>query len=275
MLARVARLRRLVAGTDESLAWRALGAGYASQAHMTDEVRRLTGLTPVRFLEETPGSPPRRRRGMPVDFAAAERFILANARLLDRHRVAVLLHEAPVAPVLDALRAYRNPDGGFGHALEPDVRSPASEPSSTLHALRVLAEIEALDDAMVAGAAAWLATIAEPDGGVPFLLPTAADHPLAPFLKPSPGSSFLTCALAGALWHAGSHEPWLARATEWCWAELDDPAGLHAYGVKCALEFLDAVPDEQRARAALERLRPQLDPDGSIPVRGAAPRTSG
>jgi AraC-like DNA-binding protein len=52
VLARVARLRRLVAGTDESLASRALGAGYASQAHMTDEVRRLTGLTPVRFLED-------------------------------------------------------------------------------------------------------------------------------------------------------------------------------------------------------------------------------
>lgn len=48
--------------------------------------------------------------------------VLANARLLDRHRLAVLLHGAPVAPVLDALRAYRNPDGGFGHALEPESR---------------------------------------------------------------------------------------------------------------------------------------------------------
>jgi methylphosphotriester-DNA--protein-cysteine methyltransferase len=52
LLARVARLRRLVAAADESLALRALEAGYASQAHMTDEVRRLTGLTPVRFLED-------------------------------------------------------------------------------------------------------------------------------------------------------------------------------------------------------------------------------
>ena len=52
MLARVARLRRLVALADESLASRALEAGYASQAHMTDEVRRLTGTTPVRFLED-------------------------------------------------------------------------------------------------------------------------------------------------------------------------------------------------------------------------------
>jgi AraC-like DNA-binding protein len=52
LLARVARLRRLVAATDESLASRAFEAGYASQAHMSDEVRRLTGLTPVRFLED-------------------------------------------------------------------------------------------------------------------------------------------------------------------------------------------------------------------------------
>ena len=50
--ARVARLRRLVALPDGPLAERALSAGYASQAHMTDEVRRLTGITPVRFLED-------------------------------------------------------------------------------------------------------------------------------------------------------------------------------------------------------------------------------
>jgi AraC-like DNA-binding protein len=52
MLVRVARLRRLMALGTEPLAARALEAGYASQAHMTDEVRHLTGLTPVRFLED-------------------------------------------------------------------------------------------------------------------------------------------------------------------------------------------------------------------------------
>jgi hypothetical protein len=46
------RLRRLVALTDDSLPSRALEAGYASQAHMNDEVRRLTGTTPVRFLKD-------------------------------------------------------------------------------------------------------------------------------------------------------------------------------------------------------------------------------
>ena len=51
-LARVARLRRLMALDGEELAVRAVLAGYASQAHMTEEVRRLTGSTPVRFLKD-------------------------------------------------------------------------------------------------------------------------------------------------------------------------------------------------------------------------------
>jgi hypothetical protein len=180
----------------------------------------------------------------------------------------VLLHGAPTAPVLDALRAYRNPDGGFGHALEPDVRGPESEPASTLGALEVLAEIEALDDPMVADAAAWIATISDPDGGVPFVLPAAAGYPLAPWMVPSSGGSFLTFAITALLWETSWREPWLERATDWCWAKLDEADALGAYGVKFALEFLDHVPDSPRAAASVERLRAQLDSDGSIPVGG-------
>ena len=210
-------------------------------------------------------------RGL-VDVAAAERFVLANARLLDRHRVAFHLRGGPLEPVLDALVAYRNPDDGFGHALEPDIRAPESEPSATLHALAVLAEVGALDHPLVRKAAAWVASIAEPDGGVPFSLPPAARSPHAPFLTlpPSPGGSFFTFALAALLWEAGSNDQWLERATGWAWAKLEEPADLEAYGVKCALDFLDRVPDETRAVDTIERLRIHLVADGSIPVRGGA-----
>jgi hypothetical protein len=205
---------------------------------------------------------------VPVNVSSAERFMFATARLLDRHRLAVLLHGAPVAAVLAALRAYRNPDGGFGHALEPDVRSPESEPTAALHAMEVLSEIGALQDPMVADSAAWVATIADPDGGVPFVLPTAAAHPHAPWMVPSDGGSHLTFAIAAALSRAGSGEPWLTRATAWCWAKLDRPDELSAYTVKFALNFLDAVPDHARATAAVERLRSRIDADGSMPVEG-------
>jgi len=205
---------------------------------------------------------------VPVDVGAAERFVFANARVLERHRLAVLLSGGEVAPVLEALRAYHNPDGGFGHALQPDVRAPESEPASTLSALEVLAEVGALDDPMVEGAGAWIGTIADRDGGMPFVLPSAAAHPHAPWMVPSDGGSFLTFAIAARLWEAGSSEPWLDRATDWCWSKLESSDELSAYWLKFSLDFLDHVPDQARASATIERLRSQLGRDGSIPVPG-------
>lgn len=58
VLARVLRLRRLTRTPGTTLVERALEAGYASQAHMSDEVQALTGLSAsrylVRFVEEPP-----------------------------------------------------------------------------------------------------------------------------------------------------------------------------------------------------------------------------
>ena len=51
------------------------------------------------------------------DFKAAAAFIAANARVLDRRRFQRLFEDGPVEPVRDAVAAYRNDDGGFGHAL--------------------------------------------------------------------------------------------------------------------------------------------------------------
>jgi AraC-like DNA-binding protein len=53
-LARVLRFRRLqaLAASEPALVDLALDAGYADQAHMTAEVTRLAGLTPVRFLKD-------------------------------------------------------------------------------------------------------------------------------------------------------------------------------------------------------------------------------
>ncbi len=52
MLQRVLRFRRLQALGPAPLAELALDAGYADQAHMTAEVTRLAGVSPVRFLKD-------------------------------------------------------------------------------------------------------------------------------------------------------------------------------------------------------------------------------
>jgi AraC-like DNA-binding protein len=52
MLQRVLRFRRLQALPPAPLVELALDAGYADQAHMTAEVTRLAGVSPVRFLKD-------------------------------------------------------------------------------------------------------------------------------------------------------------------------------------------------------------------------------
>lgn len=80
---------------------------------------------------------------MPIDRSAAENFIWSTARLVDRHRYALLFEDGPAEAVVEALRGYRNPDGGFGHGLEPDLRCPSSQPAPTLYALEMLVEARA------------------------------------------------------------------------------------------------------------------------------------
>ncbi len=170
---------------------------------------------------------------MPVDVDAAERFVLANARVLERHLLAVLLHGGAVAPVLDALRAFRNPDGGFGHARNPTyARRRASRPRHCTR-WRCWPRSERWT-------IQWSRKPASGSERSP--LQTAvcrSSFPRRRRIRTRPGwfpltaVRFLTFAIAGRLWEAGSSEPWLGHATEW-W-DLD---GARTGHTRCARTYL-------------------------------------
>ena len=188
---------------------------------------------------------------------AAAGFVWRTARLLDRHRFAHLFLDGDRAPVLAALAAYQNPDGGFGNALEPDLRGPASQPEPVEVAFGVLDEVGAMDHPMVAAACDWLVTATTPDGGVPFVLPSAAEHPRAPWweTQPDPPASLVpTAAVAGLLHKHRVAHPWLEGATGYSWRAIDAMAGTSPYEVRAVLPFLDHVPDRDRAEAAFSRV---------------------
>ena len=96
------------------------------------------------------------------DFNAAAVFVAAGARVLDQRRFQRLFEDGPASAVRDAVAAYRNEDGGFGHALEPDCRAPGSQPAATEMALRIMDEAGAWDEDLVRGACDWLAAVAPP-----------------------------------------------------------------------------------------------------------------
>lgn len=205
---------------------------------------------------------------MPIDRAAAETFIWSAARLVDRHRYAMLFLGGRPEPVAAALTGYQNEDGGFGHALEPDLRCPQSQPAPTISGLEMLHEAGMFDSDPARRARAWLARIAEPDGGIPQALPGFERYPHPPWWSAEPGS-MLTFAAAG-IFHAGAvtGDEWLDRATEWCWRAIEATAEPSGYWLKFACAFLDAVPDDAQAGAALAQLRSRIDPDTLAPAGG-------
>ena len=88
-------------------------------------------------------------------FDDARGFLYAEGRLLERRMFAMLFEEAGAAGVLDALRGYRNPDGGFGHGLEPDKRVPDSQPLDVEIAFQAMDAVDRVDPDLVTGACAF------------------------------------------------------------------------------------------------------------------------
>ncbi|MFI5757869.1 hypothetical protein [Streptomyces sp. NPDC051569] len=189
--------------------------------------------------------------------ARAEHFIWLTARVLEQRRFAYHFLDGGEEPVEAALLAYRNEDDGYGHALEPDLRGPVSQPLHTAHALRVLDSIGRCDGARVERICRYLTAVTTPEGALPALHPSLRGYPFAPFLPvvdDPPGDLLATGPVAGLLhrnevWHA-----WLFRATDFCWAAVESLEESHPYEVEAAVAFLDGVPDRARAEAAADRL---------------------
>jgi hypothetical protein len=208
------------------------------------------------------------------DFGAAATFIAGHARVLDRRVFQRLFTDGPATPVRDAIAAYRNDDGGFGLALEPDCRVAASQPAAVEMAFRIMDLADAWDTTLVAGACDWLAAVAPAEGGATFAMPSVADGPHAPWWAAAdghPASLIQTGQIAGVLHARRFAHPWLDRATEVMWeriGKLTDANGYEMFGV---LAFLQHVPDRARAEAAVRQVGPllfdkklvALDPDAA------------
>lgn len=183
-------------------------------------------------------------------------FIWRNARLLERAIFSRVFSNGSSKAVIAALTAYRNADGGFGNALEPDIRAPGSIPLACENALLALREADIRDPALASGMCEFLASVAEPDGRVEVALPHILDYPRAAhWNSPSFGtdSPNPTAGLAGLLHFQGAKHRWLAQASEWCWGRLERPLG-DAHEIACALRFLEYQPERARAREVAIRL---------------------
>src|SRR5215210_6690839 len=116
-----------------------------------------------------------------VDVDAATRFMTQHARLLDRRRFDLISGTGDAISMLEALDGYRNPDGGYGWGIEPDLRSPESQPAGALHAFEVFAEAGPTTSPFAAELCDWLEYATLADGGLPFARPVTDPAGCAPF----------------------------------------------------------------------------------------------
>jgi hypothetical protein len=228
---------------------------------------------------KTPTGRPGEDGRMTTDLRAATAFMATHARTLDRRRFDVLVGDGAPDDVLAAVDGYRNADGGYGWGLEPDLRSPESQPGGALHAFEAFVDAAPATTRRAKELCDWLASVTLPDGGLPFALPVTDPAGCAPFwaeADSATSSLHITSAVTAMAHRVGRHDPdvaahpWLAQATAYCLSAIDSMSDApHALEVMFVLGFLDAVADQRPDAAGLiDRVGKAIPPSGSMHVAG-------
>lgn len=170
------------------------------------------------------------------DFARGRAFIAEQGRALDWALYRRRFEGGSETAVIDALRHYLNDDGGFGHALEPDVRTPSSSALATGIALGLLAELDcSAEHPMVQGALSYLMETFDAEEAVWRVVPEDAnDYPHAPWWHDDGGSlaetfdDYVVVPRAELLAHlytfslaAGVPKEWLDEVAERAVADIE------------------------------------------------------
>jgi hypothetical protein len=123
-------------------------------------------------------------------FGRARQFLMAQARSLERALFEHRFEGATVDGVLAELAHFQNEDGGFGQALEPDLRTPSSSALATGIGLRMLRELRCpADHPMIRKAVAYLIATYDDEAQVWRVVPSDTDSfPHAPWWHDEDGS---------------------------------------------------------------------------------------
>ncbi|MBN1581840.1 MAG: hypothetical protein JXA89_14135 [Anaerolineae bacterium] len=205
----------------------------------------------------------------------AQAFMLTHARLLERRLFEVQFAHAKPAAVDRAVRAYQNADGGLGHALEPDLRCPESQPLFIEVGLAALHEAGCHDLDLARSACSFLQSVSNEAGLVPPFLESALASPHAPHWSSSAIVPDLnpTAGVCGLLHDQGVEHPWPSLATETCCNLLLRDPPLEAHTLIGAARLADHLPDRALAKRLHDAIAASL-PRTMPPGPDAPPTTS-
>ena len=184
-------------------------------------------------------------------------YLQAYGRPLEQRLFEYQLQAGSPEPALEALGAFQNPDGGYGHGLEPDIRAEASSVIATSQALTLLRRLGApVQHEQVKAATAYLIRNFDAEQQVwPIVPPAIEAAPHAPWWNvaesPETFDGFRFNPRAEVLAHLVHYRfnvpnEFLSRVTQALLADIDfDSADLGKSDFLCLRELAetDGLPD--------------------------------
>jgi hypothetical protein len=207
---------------------------------------------------------------MTVNFKAARDFVYQNGVLWERNLFAYLFQDGDLSQLQHNLKGYQNADGGYGNAMEHDIRCPHSHPLALEYLLSVLAQYNVPVGNLLDGAVEWLERSRNEDGSLRNP-PEVLDYPHAGWwdgggqnipastvgLLTKFGKTTPTLRDSTAKWAAANLSPEQIRANEWLfmsyhaydyYMNVDDAPNLEACRhatVETILDLAQKAPDDQ------------------------------
>lgn len=209
----------------------------------------------------------------------ARNFILKNARLLERRLFQVHFEGGSPDVIARIIRTYQNTDGGLGHALEPDMRSPESQPVFIEFGLAALEEARCRDIQLAESLCDYLKTVSDNNGLVPFVNKSVYESPIAVHMKNGtfPLGLNPTAGICGLLHYQGVQHDWLSLASETCYKLLVSNPPLEAHTLLCASRMAQHMPDRMMAMNILDIISSALPkasffiPEAPVSTYGLTP----
>jgi hypothetical protein len=201
-------------------------------------------------------------------FQRARAFLFESGQPLDRERFRFHFESGSGEAVVAELARFQNADGGFGHGLEPDLRTGASSAIATSYAFRLLREIGRPDHEVARRGLAYLLTSFDRGRSVWEIVPPEVEEaPHAPWWtyagteKGFHGFALNpTAELLGALYDYAGHVPdgFLANLTPTLVQraqEAPDQMEIHDFASLQRLAETENLPDDVRSALVARLLR--------------------
>ncbi len=146
-----------------------------------------------------------------ISLEKSRTFVHANGTLWERALWDYLFDQSPIDRLYQTLLCYKNPDGGWGHGLEHDIKCPQSNPLQLEFLLAILRDTGIPPGNLLKGTPQWVESIQQADGTLSN--PTnLLDYHHAPWWNA--GGQTMPDSITGNLTRYGSCTPSIANTTK-------------------------------------------------------------